>query len=131
MTSTVMLGHSFGAHSESATGSQNDMHTGLHLITCKIKFISKWGGHVDSMQPLLHYIIQEKPQIIFIHIGENDISVELQNGVQVAREIISLAHDLVTQSIHNRLYMGGPLFQFKGGYINFYLNKILEGWYIT
>ena len=125
MTSTVILGHSFVARLESASGSRIDMPAGLDLITCKVKFISKRGGHVKSMRPLLHYVSQEKPQIIFLHIGENDISVDLQNGVHVAREIISLAQELVAQSFCKRLYVGELLFRFKGRYIHSHHQQML------
>ena len=125
MTSTVILGHSFVARLESASGSRNDMHAGLDLITCKVKFISKRGGHVKSMRPLLHHVSPEKLQIIFFHIGENDISVDLQNGVHVARDIIFLAQELVTQSFCKRLYVGELRFRFKGRYIHSHHQQML------
>ena len=62
------------------------------------------------MRPLLYHVSQEKPQIIFLHVGENYISVDLQNGVHVTREIISLAQELVIQSFCKRLYVGELLF---------------------
>ena len=77
------------------------------------------------MRLLLHNVSQEKPQIIFLHIGENNISVDLQNGVRVAREIISLAQELVAQSFCRRLYVGEHLFRFKGRYIQSHHQQML------
>ena len=48
------------------------------------------------------------------------MSSESRNDVHVAREIIALVNDIVTQSSCSLLYVGELLFRFKGSYIQSY-----------
>ena len=102
MTLAVIVGHSFVARLESAFGSRHDIPSGVDLLKCNVKCVSKRGGRSQSIRQMLLYILRDNPQITLIHIGENEISSESRNCIHVARDMIVLVNDIFTQSSCSR-----------------------------
>ena len=53
MTLAVIVGHSFVARLESAFGSRHDIPSGVDLLTCNVKCVSKRGGRSQSIRQML------------------------------------------------------------------------------
>ena len=63
----------------------------------RIRFAGKPGGTVQSMQSdLIPQVLVFKPDIVFFHIGANDLSNSLMTPNKIAVHIISLAQYLLT-----------------------------------
>lgn len=100
----ALLGHSYIRRLEEYTTRHRPERKDLDLQSVypgvEVKFIHQGGAEIPQIRALLPQIKIFKPSTIILQVGGNDISNCGVEPVTVARQIITLAHDIRRNAKH-------------------------------
>lgn len=113
----VLVGSSFvnRLRSDIASHAIFRSSTDFGIKECSVRFVSKGGWHIRDLSSSIGNIVADSPQVVFIHVGGNDIA-EGAKGEVIADKLMQLAQSLVQRGVH-RVYISELPPRFRGKYI--------------